>query len=209
MQILDISMAIDSNMAVYHNKAEKRPQIFTTKDFSSGDLYETNLSMNLHTGTHIDLPLHVIPGGASSDQLDISKLITSCCVLDFTHATEKITAVDLKTKKIEPEMFVLIKTTSSFSDQFMTNFVYLDASGANYLTDLAVPGVGIDSLGIERGQPDHITHKILLEAGVIIIEGLRLSSVEAGIYQLIALPLKINAVEAVPARVILIPGKPC
>lgn len=204
MKIYDISMAIDENIPVYKNKAEKKPKITVTSDFSSKDAYETRLEMDMHTGSHVDMPLHMLPGGDTSDKLDISKLVGGCTVLDLTGVKEAITAGELEKKDIRRGSFILLKTRNSFTDSFDPEFVYLDASGAKYLNSLGVTGVGIDSLGIERAQPGHETHKTLLGAGIIIIEGLRLSDVPEGEYRLVALPLKINGTEAAPARVILI-----
>ena len=204
MEIIDVSMTIQANMPVYKNKEEKRPRITVHKDFSSGNIYEAHIAMDMHTGTHIDMPLHILPGGASTDELDITNLITTCVVLDMTDVKEKITALELKNKDIKPGMFVLLETSNSYVESFIPEFVYLEATGAEYLKSLAVTGVGIDALGIERAQPDYPTHKILLEQGIMIIEGLRLAEVKEGIYKLIALPLKIKGVEAVPARVIII-----
>lgn len=204
MQIFDISMTIDENMPVYKNRQDKKPKITVRKDFSSGTSYESHIDMDMHTGTHIDAPLHMIPQGNSIEKLEISKLITECIVLDFKYVNEKITDKDLHKKNIKPNTFVLLKTKNSFTKEFAENFIYLAESGAKYLKELGILGVGIDSLGIERNQPDHATHKVLFENGIIIIEGLRLSQVEEGTYRLIALPLKIRGTEAAPARVILL-----
>jgi arylformamidase len=204
MKIIDISMAIDENTPVYKNKDEKRPEITVSCDFSTGSIYESGISMNLHTGTHIDMPLHMIPGGATSDRLDISKFIAPCIVLDFTDVSDKISDVQLQEKKIPPDTFVLLKTKNSYTDCFDPEFIYLDASGADYLKGLRATGVGIDALGIERSQPGHETHKILFRYGIPIIEGLRLAEAAEGAYDMIALPLRISNVEALPARVVLI-----
>jgi arylformamidase len=196
-------MDIHPNMPVYKNLEEKKPKIRVVKDYSSGDIYETCVELDMHCGTHIDLPLHVYPNGDNTDNLDFIAFC-KCSVLDMTHITNSISSKDLKNKNIEQGSFVFFKTKSSFSNIFDPDFVYLDASGAEYIKDLNVKGVGIDSLGIERSQPGHQTHKTLLGNGIIIIEGLRLSHVPEGTYKLIALPLKIKGVEAAPARIILI-----
>ena len=70
--------------------------------------------------------------------------------------------------------------------------------------DKGVIGAGIDSLGIERNQPNHETHKTLLSNKIMILEGLRLKHVEEGPYLLIAAPLNIPGVEASPVRAFLI-----
>lgn len=203
MKIIDVSMSIDEKMPVYKNKEEKKPKLTVSSDFSTGSYYESELCMNLHTGTHIDMPLHMIPSGDSSDKLELSRYITGCTVLDLTHVQGKISDMDLKEKIFPPNTFILLKTRNSFSDSFDPEFIYLDASGARYLKERQAIGVGIDALGIERAQPGHETHKILLQNGIAIIEGLRLAEAAEGMYSMIALPLCINGVEALPARVIL------
>ena len=97
-----------------------------------------------------------------------------------------------------------MKTKNSWDDQFQSDFIYLDKSGAEFLEENNVLGVGIDALGIERNQPYHETHKILLSRHIPILEGLRLKEVPAGEYILHALPLKIAGVEAAPTRAVLI-----
>jgi arylformamidase len=89
------------------------------------------------------------------------------------------------------------------TEDFVFDFVYLGKEAAQYLADMKVSGVGIDGLGIERSQPKHPTHHILLSNNIIIIEGLRLKEIEEKSYEMICLPLKIKHVEATPARIIL------
>ncbi|TYO96874.1 cyclase family protein [Desulfallas thermosapovorans] len=204
MKIYDISMTIYHDMPVYKNKDEKRPVLTCTSDFTTGNTYESRIQMDMHTGTHVDAPLHVLPGGATIEHIDLSKLITPCKVLDFTGLIEKIGAEDLAERDIKSGDFILLRTKNSYFDAFDFNFTYLDQSGAAYLKNKGITGVGIDALGIERSQPGHETHKILFEAGIVILEGLRLRDVAEGSYLLIAAPLKIRGVEGAPTRAVLI-----
>lgn len=96
MRIIDISMEVDENIPVYRNKAEKKPVITVVRDHSTGSAHESVIKMDLHTGTHIDAPLHMIEGGSTFESIDIRRLYTWCRVYDFTHAREKITAYDLE-----------------------------------------------------------------------------------------------------------------
>ena len=204
MKLYDISMTVDEYIPVYNNKEEIRPKITVISDFTTGSSYSSNISMNMHTGTHIDAPMHMIEGGAAFETIDINKLVTDCFVYDFTNVQDRITAEDLKTKDIKPEAFILLKTRNSFVEGFDENFVFVDESGARYLKSLQITGVGIDSLGIERSQPGHETHKTLMGHGIIILEGLRLADIAEGAYKMAALPIKLRGTEASPARVVLI-----
>lgn len=204
MRIYDISMNIHNNMQVYKNKAEKRPILEVMRDFSTSGIYESRIQLDMHTGTHVDAPLHVIENSKAVDNIDLYKLITKCKVFDLTSLSEAITESDLIKLDILESDFVLFKTKNSYIDEFAPDFLYLTESGAKYLRDKKIGGVGIDSLGIERNQAGYPTHKLLLGAEIIILEGLRLSDVREGEYFLIALPLKVKDAEACPVRAILL-----
>lgn len=201
--LYDISMPITASMPVYRGKEEKRPRITTDSDFTKGKTYESRLEMNLHTGTHLDRTLHMIPDGNRMDSLDVKQLITACKVIDLLDVKEKITDKDLTGRNIREGDFILFKTRNSYEDILEKEFVYLDKTGAEYLAGLNIKGVGTDALGIERSQPEHETHLQLMRKGIHILEGLRLKDIKEGEYLLIALPLNIPEAEAAPVRAIL------
>jgi arylformamidase len=204
MKIYDISMKIHYDMPVYKGKIAKRPVHKVESDYKSGTFYETKLELNMHTGTHIDRSLHFLQGGDTIDKLELEKVVTKCRVLDFTNVDEKITIEHLIQKSLGKGDFILLKTKNSIQDILENEFIYLDKTGADYLKEIGVQGVGIDALGIERNQPNHETHKTLLGAGIIILEGLRLKEVEEGEYLLVAAPINVVGAEAAPVRAILI-----
>lgn len=207
-KIWDVSMPVSTNMAVYKNKESKKPEFQITRDFSTDNIRETRISIDVHTGTHIDAPLHVFKGGAGIENYSLENIIAPCLVLDFTHLDERITNTDLEVTNCKKGDFVFLKTKNSYSQGFDMNFVFLDKSGADYLAEKEVRGVGIDALGIERSQPDHSTHKVLLRKNIIIIEGLVLKDIQPGYYTVIAAPIHLMGVEAAPARVLLCKGAP-
>jgi arylformamidase len=203
-KIYDISMPITMDMPVYKGKETKRPIISVDSDFTTGTAYESSIKMNLHTGTHLDRTLHMIPDGNTMDTLKLEELITECKVINLTQVKDKIIASDLEGKNIKQGDFVLFKTRNSFEPILEDEYIYLDQSGAKYLAELRVKGVGIDALGIERNQPGHETHLALMEVGAHILEGLRLAEIMEDDYELVALPLHIVGTEAAPVRAILI-----
>lgn len=208
MKIYDISMLIEEDMLVYKDKEVKRPVFEVVSSHETGVAHETDLRMNLHTGTHIDMPLHMIPKGKTLDTFDYTRLITPCKVFDLTYLKAPvITAADLQDLPIQKDDFIILKTKNSYrtkEEGFDFDFVYLDEEGARLLRDLEVNGVGIDALGIERAQENHMTHILLLQDDIIIMEGLQLAEVPEGNYELIALPIKIKNVEASPVRAVLL-----
>lgn len=203
-KIYDISMPITHSMPVYKGKDFKRPIISIDSDFSTGSSYETRLELNLHTGTHLDTPLHMVPNGYTLESLDLSKTITKCKVVDLTNVDEKISDKDLSSLDINKGDFILLKTQNSYEDILENNFIYLDKTGAKYLINKKIKGIGIDSLGIERNQPEHDTHIGLFTSDILILEGLRLKDVEEGEYFLSAAPLLIPGAEAAPIRAYLL-----
>lgn len=203
IKIIDISMPISYSMPVYKSMEYKRPIISIDGDFSTSSAYETRLELNLHTGTHLDTPKHMIPYGYTLEELELSKVITKCRVLDLTDVKEKITDKDLMRFDIMEDDFILLKTRNSFEDILETDFVYVDKDGAEYLSKLKIKGVGIDSLGIERAQPNHETHISLFDSDVMILEGLMLKDIEEGEYLLSAAPIYIPGAEAAPVRAYL------
>lgn len=200
MKFYDITMKIEKDMMVYKNREEKRPKF---KEASKGLVYETQLDFNLHTGTHLDFSKHILQDGQTSENFDISRLIRKVKVLDLTKIEDGIGKSDLINFEIDKDDFLLFKTANSFLSEFDFDFIYLKKDGAQYLADKGVAGVGIDALGIERSQPNHDTHKILFKHNVLIVEGINLEEVQAGEYYMIALPLRIENVEALPLRIIL------
>lgn len=202
--IYDISMTIHPRMTVYKDKEEKFPIINQVNSFEKDGNYESSITINLHTGTHIDFPLHMIESGNNSNTENLNILTGKAKVFDLTHLNEKITYEDIKNFQINENDFVIFKTKNSFVEEFDYDFIYLAFDAANYLADKKIRGVGIDALGIERAQKNHPTHKILLSNSIIILEGLRLKDVKEDGYELFCLPLKIANVEALPVRAILI-----
>lgn len=203
-KIYDISMTINEQMQVYKNTAEKKPVITNVSNFSNASAHETIVSLNVHTGTHLDAPLHMIEGGETIESIPLTDLVSTARVLDLTHVEDGISRSDLEPFAIEQGEWILFKTKNSFSEEFDYNFIYLKADGAVYCKELQIKGVGTDALGIERSQPDHETHKTLFENHILIVEGLRLKDVPAGTYMMVIAPLKLEGIDGAPARAFLL-----
>ncbi len=206
MKLYDVSMPIDEKMPVFKDDFSRRPNLIPVKSLKKDEVVIHKILLDLHSGTHIDAPSHYFEGGKSIDQLSMTKEVTLCRVIDLTDIEAVITQKSLERYHIKEGEFILFKTKNSYEMCFNPNFVYLDESGANYLATLNIKGVGIDALTIERNQPEHPTHKRLLEKEILIIEGLRLANVMPGEYHMVALPINIVGAEAAPTRVLLVEG---
>ena len=202
--MIDISWPISNEMTEYKNR--KSVQIRTLKTILNDNVFESELTFHSHTGTHIDAPAHFLKNGAPVDHVSFDSLIGTCRVLDCSHLGQVISASDLSNFAIESGERILLKTKNSTLDSqslFDASFAYLNRSAAEYLVSKKLKTIGIDYLGIERNQPQHETHTVLMSASITIIEGLRLANVIPGNYELICLPLLILGVDAAPARAIL------
>lgn len=203
--IIDISWPITPDITEY--KDRKTVKLQQVKQYAIDGVRETMICLHNHTGTHIDAPSHFTEAGGSSETIELAKLIGPCRVLDLAHVTDYITADDLKKHGIKAGERILLKTKNSAlaaTAPFEYNFVFVRTDAAQYLADTQIACVGIDYLGIERNQPGHETHKLLLSNNIAIIEGLRLADVTSGEYQLYCLPLNIPGIDGVPCRAILI-----
>lgn len=204
MKIYDISVVISPNMTVYKDYPHKKPVFTNVSNFETGSAYETDIKMNVHSGTHVDFNLHMLKDGNTSSNAILSNYITDAKVFDLTHLTDKIEADDLMELNIEKDDFVLFKTRNSNVEHFDFEFVYVTESAAKYLAEKQIKGVGVDALGIERDQPGHPTHKTLMNHNIVILEGLRLKDIVPQSYILIALPLKFEGLDGSPVRAVLL-----
>lgn len=198
-------MEISEEMPVYKNRLDKRPKIEATRTLKKGS-NESKLDIYIHTGSHVDAPYHVLQNGKTIEKMNLGRFMGKAIVLDFTKIKECIT----KNHLIKPEIkiqkndIVLLKTKNKPDKKFDFNFTFLEKSGAEYLASKKIKAVGIDSLGIERSQPNHETHKILARKNIPIFEGLDLSKVRQGTYFFHGLPLKIRKGDASPVRAVLV-----
>jgi len=168
----------------------------------------SQLSFGSHTGTHVDAPLHMIPGGAGVDGIPLDALIGPALVIAFDDDVMAVTEAYLRSQPIAGHERVLLKTRNSRfirERDFHRDYTYLAPDGAEYLVSLGVRLVGIDYLSIEQFHSGHHrTHKTLLSRGVVIVEGLDLSEPPAGEYELYCLPVLLEGIDGAPARAVLV-----
>jgi arylformamidase len=208
MQIYDITLTIENGMPVWPGD----PEVKLERIREIGNDSYLNLSqicMGVHTGTHVDAPLHFLTKGVGVDQLSLKLLTGRVYVLEMPKAN-LITAEALEKADIPPRTRRLIIKTrnsqlwASKNKVFDKDFVGISPDGAQFLVDHGVKLVGIDYLSIAPYKQGKIPHEIFLKAGVILVEGLNLSKVSQGRYSLYCLPLKILNSDGAPARAILI-----
>jgi arylformamidase len=160
------------------------------------------LKMGTHTGTHIDGPIHFLPRSPGTDSVSLQNLIGPARVIEIEDPSA-VRWTELRKHNIGHSERLLFKTLNSQrcwnSSEFVSDFVSLAEDAANHLAELETLAVGIDYLSM--GSPE--VHRTLLGAGVAIIEGLNLSKVSLGEYELFCLPLMIRGGDGAPARALL------
>jgi len=204
---ISVSLPITEHMAVYKDLAEKRPTIETTRSFSRHGMHESTLHLPLHTGTHVDYPLHAIPGGKCSSEYERFPLEFSCAVVDLAdHPPESIGLEQVRDINMDGLEAVFFKTRGVPLKVFDPLFPWLTSEAAAWLAQYPLLFVGIDQPGIERSQPGHETHIQLLSQDILIIEGLDLSRIMGGRCRFAAFTLGIRGVEAEPVLLYTLPS---
>lgn len=209
MRIYDISVTVSAVLPTWPGdpivKLERVDRIE-----NGADANVSRLDMGVHSGTHVDAPFHFSLDGDTVEQIDLKTLTGRVYVLHLPGEVDLITAQELEKAEIPPRTRrVLFKTRNStywdkYPGEFRRDYVALSTDGAQYLVERGVKLVGVDYLSVAPYQDSIPTHRILLDAGVIILEGLDLTEVSQGRYTLYCLPLKLALTEGAPARAILI-----
>ncbi|MCD6326044.1 cyclase family protein [bacterium] len=206
--LLDISIMLSPRTVTYPgDPAVQLEMIGDPADPNEAIIHR--VQMGSHSGTHIDAPFHTTREGDRLQNIELERLIGNCSVVDCTDCSKSIDAEVLAKKKIESKERVLLKTLNSETitrPTFDRDFVHLTPDGAAFIARLGARLVGIDYLSI--GQPGPLgmrTHKALFEHGILVLEGLNLSRVDPGVYELICLPLKLDAPDGAPVRAVLRP----
>lgn len=208
MDWIDISIPLRDDMTVFAGEPPfRRERISAIVDGAICNL--SRMALGVHTGTHVDAPVHFVEGGATAEAIALDALIGPAWVVDATAATGSITAGDLEGFDIPAgEVRLLFRTPSVHlwdTPAFEPDFVALDATAATALVRRGVRSVGIDYLSIAPHDDPAPTHRILFEAGVVVLEGLDLRMVAPGAYDLLCLPLRIVGSDGAPARALLRP----
>jgi arylformamidase len=202
---LDVTVPIRDGMVHWPNDPPVR--VVNVRDIAAGDdATVSRLELGAHTGTHVDAPAHFLMGAAGVDQLPLDALVGPARVV---HVPD-VPIIDAEAlERIRPQRGerLLFRTRNSdsgwSSDRFVPDYTHLSFAAARWLVVAGVRTVGIDYLSVGGGGDNAETHRELLRAGVCIIEGLNLAGIDAGAWDLICLPLRLERGDGAPARALL------
>lgn len=207
LQWIDISVPLRD--AMVHWPGDPPVNIKRVRDMERGDSVNLSMvSMGAHSGTHIDAPLHFIQQAKGIDEMPLDITIGRARVIEIEDP-ESIKPEELLRHRIRRGERILFKTKNSprawQTNEFVEDFVFISDEAARFLAQRGLRVVGVDYLSVGGFGEGSYVHKTLLSSGVWIIEGLDLSLVSAGRYDLICLPLKFDRGDGAPARAILRP----
>ncbi|HVL84711.1 MAG TPA: cyclase family protein [Pseudonocardia sp.] len=202
---IDVTVPLRDGLTVYPDNPQLRVRRIT--DVERGDpATVSEISLGSHSGTHVDAPVHFRAGAAGVDELDLDALNGPARVLDVA-AVRRIGAGQLAGHGVGPGERILLRTLNSrqpwHTRPFDPGYAHLTAAGARHLVDRGVRTVGVDHLSVGGGDDNPQTHRVLLDAGVTVVEGLDLSAVEPGDHDLRCLPLRIAGGDGAPVRALL------
>lgn len=206
-RIYDVSLPLRAGGLVYPGDPEI--EIGPYLAIAAGDPANVSaLGLGSHAGTHVDAPRHFVEGGEPVDRIPLARFIGPAVVVELGGDAPAIGAVELAGRELWGQRRVLLKTRNSAllrRSDFTAGYRFLAPDGAEYLLERGVELIGIDYLSVEEhGSDTFPVHHLLLEHGVVIVEGLDLSEVPPGVYHFICLPLKLQDLDGAPARAVLI-----
>jgi arylformamidase len=205
-KFIDVTVPLSEEVATFPGDPCFRAE--RVHSLAGGSPYNVSrLELGTHSGTHVDAPYHFLEDGAKVDELSLDLLIGKVRVVSVA-ARGAVEREHLEQLDLRDDLRLLFKTRNSgqMRQPFQPDFVYLSPDAATFLVQVGIKLVGWDYLSLEKHpSTDFATHHILLGAGVVIIEGLDLSLVDPGEYDMICLPLRLQGGDGSPARVVLRP----
>jgi arylformamidase len=189
-------------MVVYPGDPEVNVDLVRSiADGDDADL--SHLDLGAHTGTHVDAPRHFLAGAAGADALPLDVLIGAAWVADATGVSGDVDLAALDALDVPPGTERLLLRTRNSAlwarEAFSPEFASVAPDAASALVERGIRLVGIDYLSV--GDPE--THRTLLGAGVVVVEGLDLRRAPIGACRLICLPLRLVGLDGAPARAVL------
>jgi arylformamidase len=206
-QYIDISPVISSRIAVFPGDEEFSRKV--AMSFAGGNHLELSaIRTTVHVGAHADAPSHYVNKGAAIDQRDLNFYFGLCQVVRVKVARgERVMPVHLSHEKIRAQRVLIHTGSFPNPEEWVSDFNSLSPELVHFLADQGVRTVGIDTPSVDPADSKGLeSHHALAERDMAVLEGIVLSEVPVGLYTLIALPLRLQGVEASPVRAILLPN---
>jgi arylformamidase len=200
--IYDISPAVSDRLAVWPGDTPPCREVLL--DMQRGDATTlSSLHATVHLGAHADAPSHYGAGAASIDSRSLDYYLGTCQVIRLAVPRAALIMPEMLPAIAAPRVLL---ATGTFPDpeHFTTDFAALSPLLVEHLHRQQVRLVGVDTPSVDPFDSTELpAHKMFLKCDMAILEGLLLAAVPEGIYELIALPLKLTGFDASPVRAVL------
>jgi arylformamidase len=208
-RLIDISTPVDARLPAWPGSPGfSFASVMRIAD--GADANATRMDIDVHTGTHVDAPLHFVDGGRTLEETGLDPFVGPAYVADVGDS-ERIGPTELDALRVPAGTTRLLLRTRNTRRRLLRQPAFapeapaLTADGSRWIVDRALVLVGIDYLSIQSVHDGPETHQILLRGGVVILEGLALEHAPPGSWDLVCLPIRLVGPEAAPARAVLFP----
>lgn len=206
-RILDISRPVRAGIPVWPGDTPYAYQR-TWKLGGGCPVNVGQVTMSLHTGAHTDAPYHFDDAGAPIADVDLSKYLGPCVVVHARPAGRGLVPSDLPpdvAPRLRHAPRLLVRMYEARPTAFDEHLPHLTPEMADWLAGRGVVLVGVDSDSMDAFDSKELAaHHRLARHGIAILEGIDLSGVAPGVYDLVALPLKLVGADASPVRAVLV-----
>lgn len=199
---IDITQTMQNGMPNWPGDTPFSFEVGYTKQ-QTGSVNIGRMTTSLHTGTHADSPYHFQSDAETIEHLDVNIYIGDCVVLDF-RGEQEITASHLEKQNLYGVKRVLLKTVGYTPSEFPIDISVITLDAVKFLKEQGVFLIGVDNPSVDPLDSKELSiHHALYSNGIHIVEGLKLDNVVPGLYELIALPLKIAGADGAPVRAVI------
>ncbi len=204
-EIIDISPAISAQIAVFPGD-KSFEENFSLQIGKGDNLTLSSIHTTLHLGAHTDAPSHYHASGESIEKRNLSQYLGQVQIIHVKISRgERVLVRHLEGKEIIAPRVLFKTLTFPNPNQWNSDFAALSPELIEYLATQKVGLVGLDTPSVDLAEDKELlTHQKIYEKNMAILEGVVLDHVSEGVYQLIALPLKIAGADASPVRAVLL-----
>lgn len=197
----DISLPLSSSLPIWPGSKGFRTELF--RKMPNDPTNDTFLQMDVHVGTHVESSLHRSKSGRSVSEYPLESFMFLARIVNLSDLIESSEAFEKGSEKA-----IFFKTSNSGRDllskpKIVKDFQSIPSEMAKVILKKGYDFVGIDYLSVDEFESKGDVHNLFFSAGMLVFESLDLRGVEPGLYECIALPLRLEGVEAAPCRVII------
>ncbi len=201
--LYDISPPVSANSSVFPGDTPLSREVLL--ELAAGDhLTLSSVHSTVHIGAHTDAPSHISAAAPSVDEVDLQRYLGPCQVIRVSVPRGKLITPELIGERVRAPRVLIATGTFPDPTDWNDDFAAFTPDAIAHLNRLEVTLVGIDTPSVDPStSKDLRAHKACVKYDITILEGLVLHNVPEGLYELIALPLRLVGFDASPVRAVL------